>query len=113
MGGREESFSYGPLARGTLYALIALGPEVAIYFPGYLPHYVVLVLCLALGLRPFLEVTGLTRLWARIEAKLPRRWNEKALAKHRAEIEARERQKRLRYSLARDTTELSKPPPRV
>lgn len=105
MRGRDNSFEYGPLSRGTLYALFALGPVVAVYFPGYLDRYVILLLFLALGLRPLLEFTGLWRLWERFEARLPGRWSEKALARHRAKIDARERQKRARYSQAGDAVD--------
>ena len=98
MARREHTFEYGPVARGSFIALVALGPLVPLYFPGYLFYYFGLLLFLALGLRPLLEVTGLWRLGNWLQSKLPRRWNDKALARHRAQVEAKERQKRLRYS---------------
>ena len=64
----ERPFEYGPIARGTYHALLALMLVVPIAYPGYTAHYFWLLVFLGLGLRPVLEVTGLWRLFDRLES---------------------------------------------
>ena len=54
---KEPLFSYGPLARGTYGALIAVTGLVAVYALEWTGYYVGFLLFLGLGLRPVLEKT--------------------------------------------------------
>jgi hypothetical protein len=61
---------FSPLSRGIYHGLLALMLVVPTYYPAYAAHYFWLLVFLGLGLRPLLEVTGLWRVWHRVESSL-------------------------------------------
>jgi len=82
--------------------MIAVSLLVPLYFPAYAGHYLFLLLFLGFGLRPLLEVTGLSGYWERLEDPFQRRWSETELKKHRRAVEQRVRQAALKKRRYRD-----------
>ena len=99
---REREFEYGPLAKGTYVGLVAVFAPVALAFPQWAPRYLLFLLFLGLGLRFLLERTGLYRLWASFKVGLTEKWDRKFLARHRSEIDRKQRAEKYHRSRVKD-----------
>jgi hypothetical protein len=87
-------FEYGPLARGTFIALVCMSPVVAIVSWEWLGWHLVLLIFLALGLRPLLEKTGIHALYQHVMATIEERLYRGFTEQRRKEVERAARRKR-------------------
>ena len=91
-------FEYGPAAKGAFIALICIAPLVSSIIPDALPHYLLFLLFLGLGLRPLLVSTGLHRFWRPDRADIEGSQARNFVERRRASIDMQARMRRLRYS---------------
>lgn len=93
---REPQFEYGPLARGSYHAMLALVLVIPVYFPAYALYYIGFVAFLGLGLRPLLERTGLYRLMSSLLVKVSSRHYRNFDARRQREIDQKMRDAKYR-----------------
>jgi len=97
-----REFEYGPLAKGIYIALFWVSIPLLLLYPQYTLRYVLFLLFLGFGLRPFLVWSGLYGLWNRTMGGAERKWDEKRLAERRAAIDSAEEVEKYKRSRYRD-----------
>jgi len=98
----DREFEYGPIARGVYIALVSLIAVVPLYAPQYFLYYLILIVFLGFGLRPFLVKTGLFNLWNGIGLALLSKWDKKFMEKRASKIHREIELKKYKHSRARD-----------
>ncbi len=103
---KEPIFEYGPIAKGFFIALV-WGTFLALaFYPEWLIAYLAFLVFLAVGLRPFLEYTGIYSAYTSVSFLIGEKISRKRVEKRRKEVDAAERSKKLKHQRERD----SKPP---
>ncbi|NND66139.1 MAG: hypothetical protein HKN19_01010 [Halioglobus sp.] len=97
-----REFEYGPLAKGLYIALFCVSVPLLLLYPQYIVRYLVFLVVLGFGLRPFLVWSGLFGLWRRTLGAAERKWDEKHLADRRTQIERKQASEKYRRSRHRD-----------
>jgi len=94
--------TYGPLARGVFYALVSLTIVVNIVFPQWTLYYLGFLIFLAVGLRPFLERSGLYSWYQHFSSAAgEKRWQLHTMEK-REEVDRKVRHDKLRRARRKD-----------
>lgn len=96
----NEDFSYGPIAKGLYIALLGFTALAAM--TPFLIWYLLFLLFLGVGLKPFLIHTGLRRIWLSHRAEVQRRRNAPHHARAARRIERERRDEKLRKTRVRD-----------
>jgi len=79
-----DKLVYSPIAVGIYQGICVAGTLVPFYFPDKIFHYIIFVLFFGLGLKPFLEKTGLYDLYRQFAEKYLD-WRYEAIIKRRTE----------------------------
>lgn len=82
-----KQFEYGPVARGIFHACIALTVLVPLLDMDMLGWWLLLLLFMAVGLRPLLERTGLYRLFSHYLVVISDKPSARFIEKRRQEID--------------------------
>ncbi len=88
---KEPRFEFGTVSRGIYYALICGAALVPLLNYKWLPAYLLMLLFLGLGLRAFLERTGLYALFRFAVDKVNGKLDEKWLHNRRRDVERKEK----------------------
>ncbi|MEW5251119.1 hypothetical protein [Microbulbifer discodermiae] len=99
---KEVEFEYGPVSRGMFHALIALTILVPFIWLDKFLYYLGFLFFLGFGLRSFLRVTGLYRMWTSLECKISDKWHKGLVEKRREEVERRVRNDKYRHIRRKD-----------
>lgn len=98
----RQEFEFGPITRGAYIALISVAALLPLVAPQYFVHYIVFLVFLGFGLRPFLVKTGLFNLWNSIGAAVQSKWDRKYLEKRARDIDTKTELEKYRKSRAKD-----------
>lgn len=99
---REPKFEWGPLPRGIYIGMLWFTIVIGWHFTNLLIYYVPLLIFLGIGLRPFLEISGLYDFFCALSEKIEdKRW-DKINAKRRKEVQSAERAKKYKNMRYKD-----------
>lgn len=74
---REPKFEWGPLPRGIYIGMLWFTLVIGLRFTNLLVYYIPLLVFLGIGLRPFLEVTGLYDFFSSMTEKIgEKKWEK-------------------------------------
>ncbi len=90
----KHKFEYGPLARGTFIALVALSTLVPLISWRYTGYYLAFLIFLAVGLRPLLESSGIYDLYQQLTIAARSKLDKGFLERRSAEIERKARDRK-------------------
>lgn len=93
---RHRQFEYSPLARGSFQAFICVAPVIYLLGPEIFVAYILVMLFLAIGLRPLLERTGLYRTFNHYLVVFEEKHSKRFMEKRAAEIDRKIRDDKYR-----------------
>ena len=99
---KEPQFHYGPISQGVFMALVVASTLVHFYAPAYFWGYLAFLAFLGVGLRPFLEVSGLYNVYQALCFWWSERSDRRFVAQRRREVRLQEHAKKYRKQRLRD-----------
>ncbi len=97
-----KKFEYGLFSTGIFTALLWLTPLVGFLIPGFLIHYVFMILFLGFGLRPLIEKTGIYEIYQKITYSINEKMNRKRNQQLQTKLSRKMRDDKLRHSRKKD-----------